>query len=143
MPKFRAYGKNDTAKPRKASASARSDLVAPALRTFFRIAAKWGLTTSQIRCLLGSPSPSTLARWRKTASGRVSQDVMERISYVFGIYKALHIHFSDSDQADGWLKRANAAPQFGGGSALDRMMGGQVADLYVVRQYLDSQRGWG
>jgi hypothetical protein len=139
MQKFRAHGENDMAKPRKASASARRDLVAPALRTFFRITAKWGLTTSQIRCLLGSPSPSTLSRWKKTASGRLSQDVMERISYVFGIYKALHIHFSDSEQADGWVKRANAAPQFGGGSALDRMMGGQVADLYVVRQYLDSQ----
>jgi hypothetical protein len=30
---------------------------------------------------------------------------------------------------------------FGGRSALDRMLSGNVADLYQVRQYLDSQRG--
>ena len=30
---------------------------------------------------------------------------------------------------------------FAGKSALDRMLGGQIADLFVVRQYLDAQRG--
>ena len=33
------------------------------------------------------------------------------------------------------------APLYGGKSALDRMLAGQVSDLYVVRQYLDAQRG--
>jgi len=31
--------------------------------------------------------------------------------------------------------------RFGGRCALARMLSGQVADLYVVRQYLDAQRG--
>ena len=44
-------------------------------------------------------------------------------------------------RADEWLRKPNSAPLFGGHSALDRMLGGQVADLYVVRQYLDAQRG--
>jgi len=44
-------------------------------------------------------------------------------------------------RADGWIRKANAAPLFGGHPALERMLGGQVADLYVVRQYLDAQRG--
>jgi len=39
------------------------------------------------------------------------------------------------------VREPNTAPLFGGRSALDRMMGGQVADLYVVRHYLDAQRG--
>jgi len=30
---------------------------------------------------------------------------------------------------------------FGGRSALDRMISGNVADLYAVRQYIDAQRG--
>jgi len=37
---------------------------------------------------------------------------------------------------------ANTATPFGGRSALDRMLSSNVADLYVVRQYLDAQRGW-
>lgn len=35
----------------------------------------------------------------------------------------------------------NAAPLFNGQSALDRLPSGHVADLYVLRQYLDAQRG--
>ena len=38
-------------------------------------------------------------------------------------------------------RRTGDAPPFGGRSALDRMLSGNVADLYIVRQYLDAQRG--
>ena len=74
--------------------------------------------------------------------GPVPADVLERISYILGIYKALHLLFADRAQADGWVRRPNAALMFGGRSALERMLAGQVADLYVVRQYLEGQRGW-
>ena len=69
------------------------------------------------------------------------KDALERISYILGIYKALQILLPDEKAADQWVKRPNTAPLFGGRSALDRMMSGQVADLFVVRQYLDAQRG--
>jgi hypothetical protein len=68
---------------------------------------------------------------------------MERISYVLGIYKALQVLLPDAAAADGWVRRPNAAPPFGGRSALERMLSGNVADLFLVRQYLDAQRaGW-
>lgn len=120
----------------------RRDLTGPALRAFFQIADRWQLTTEQERCLLGNPPRSTYFRWKRELDGSVTQDVLERISYLLGIYKALHILFPNDQQADGWVHRANTAALFGGRSALDRMLGGQVADLYVVRQYLDGQRGW-
>ncbi|MGZ5131764.1 MAG: MbcA/ParS/Xre antitoxin family protein, partial [Caldimonas sp.] len=53
----------------------------------------------------------------------------------------LHILFPVAERADEWVRKANTAPLFGGRSALDRMLAGQVSDLYVVRQYLDAQRG--
>lgn len=120
----------------------RRDLAGPALRAFFQIARRWQLNTEQERQLLGSPGRSTYFRWKRDQRGPVPHDVLERISYLLGIYKALHILFPDEAQADAWVKRANTAPLFGGGSALERMLGGQVADLFVVRQYLDAQRGW-
>jgi hypothetical protein len=43
--------------------------------------------------------------------------------------------------ADEWVRKPNKAQLFGGKSALDRMASGNVADLYVVRQYVDGQRG--
>ena len=67
--------------------------------------------------------------------------MLERISYVLGIHKALEILFPDPVRADAWVRRPNDAPLFGGRSALERMLGGNVSDLYVVRQYLDAQRG--
>ena len=123
-------------------APSRRDLAGPALRAFFRISAAWGLNTDQERILLGHPARSTYFRWKRDQQGPLTQDVLERISYLLGIYKALHILFPNEQQADSWLQRPNHAALFGGQPALQRMLGGQVADLYVVRQYLDGQRGW-
>ena len=118
-------------------------LSGPALRTFFRIAEVWGLNNEQQRVLLGSPSRATLFRWAKAPETvDLSPDTLERISYVLGIYKALHLLFTDRAQADGWVHRPNAGSIFNGQTAIERMLGGQVVDLYAVRRYLDGQRGW-
>lgn len=122
-------------------AAPRRDLAGPALRAFFNITRLWGLNTEQERTLLGSPGRSTFFRWKRDLDGALPRDALERISYLLGIWKALQVLFADPAQADAWVKRANDAPLFGGRSALERMLGGQVADLFVVRQYLDAQRG--
>ncbi|MXW47997.1 MAG: DUF2384 domain-containing protein, partial [Gammaproteobacteria bacterium] len=69
------------------------------------------------------------------------RDTLERISYILGIYKYLQILLPDQKLADEWVKRPNSAPLFDGRSALDLMMSGRVADLFIVRQYLDAERG--
>ena len=84
---------------------------------------------------------STFYKWKGGDVTTLPQDVLERISYIFGIYSALQVLLPKPEAADGWIKKPNTAPLFGGKSALDRMLSGQVADLYVVRQYLDAQRG--
>ncbi|MGZ8377474.1 MAG: MbcA/ParS/Xre antitoxin family protein [Gemmatirosa sp.] len=116
-------------------------LSGPALRTFFRIADAWRLSPSEQMTLLGGPPRSTFYKWREGGDVRLPRDVLERVSYVLGIFKALQILFSEPARADEWIRRANDAPPFGGRSALDRMLSGNVADLFVVRQYLDAQRG--
>lgn len=129
-------------RPRPATASPQPALGGPALRAYFAIAQAWGLKNAEARRLLGDPPESTWYKWKKLQDGHPGRDVLERISYVLGIYKALHILFPDPTRADAWLRKPNAALPFGGGSALDRMLSGNVADLYVVRSYLDAQRGW-
>ena len=118
------------------------DLGGPALRAFFAIADRWHLRIADQRRLLGEPAESTFYKWKRQREAQLGRDVIERISYVLGIYKSLQILFPDAERADAWIRRANAAPAFGGRSALDRMLSGNVADLYVVREYLDAQRGW-
>lgn len=114
---------------------------AAALRAFFQIADRWGLNTAQQRVLLGNPPASTYFKWKKALDGSLPRDALERISYLLGIYKALQILLPDAQRADHWVSEPNSAPLFGGDSALQRMLGGNVSDLFVVRQYLDAQRG--
>lgn len=112
------------------------------MRAFFNIAKLWQLTGAEQQTLLALPR-STLAKYRAHPDAvQLGPDTLERISYLLGIYKALQILIPDTGQADQWVRRSNSAPLFGGRSALDRMLGGHVGDLYVVRQYLDAQRGW-
>ena len=122
-------------------ASRRDDPAPVALRAFFNIAERWNLSAAEQRVLLGNPPSSTFFKWKKERKGPLSRDVLERISYVLGIYKALQILLADPERADSWVREPNAAPLFGGRSALERMLGGNVGDLYAVRQYLDAQRG--
>lgn len=112
-----------------------------ALRTFFRIADAWGLSGAESRTLLGAPPASTFFKWKAGQVGQVSRDVLERISYVLGIYKALQLLLPSPAAADAWVRQPNSAAPFHGVSALDRMLSGNVADLFVVRQYLDAERG--
>jgi hypothetical protein len=111
------------------------------LRAFANIAERWGLSVAEQLRLLGIGSRSTYFKWRREHAPRLPQDTLERLSYLLGIYKALQILLPDATAADEWLRKPNAAAPFGGRSALDRMLSGQVADLYVVRQYLDAERG--
>jgi len=113
----------------------------PALRTFFRIAERWNLNVEEQMKLLGITARSTYFKWKQDQEGRLSMDTLERISYLLGIFKALNILLPDEDAADQWVKKPNDGPLFGGKPALDRMLSGRVSDLYVVRQYLDAERG--
>ena len=112
-----------------------------ALRTFWRLADAWKLDASEQTTLLGV-GRTTLYQWKQgKVNAALDRHVLERLSYLFGIYAALQILLPVGERADEWVRKPNAAPVFGGGSALDRMLGGQVANLYVVRHYLDAQRG--
>ena len=126
---------------RRALPAPRADPGPAAFRAFLRLAELWQLTTEEQLVLLGAPARSTYFKWKKEGAAHLSADTLERLSYLLGIYKALQILFGDPVRADAWIRRPNAASPFGGRSALERMLGGQVADLYVVRQYLDAQLG--
>lgn len=112
-----------------------------ALTAFFNITSAWGLAAEDERVLLGSPPRSTFFKWKSDRAARLSMDTLERISYVIGIYKALHILLPTAEAADAWVKKPNVAATFAGKSALERMRGGHVIDLADVRRYLDAERG--
>jgi len=130
-----------TVRPIRPQTSDFSSAGGAGLRAFVKIAEAWRLTVAEQLRLLGIASRSTFFKWRREPDPRLPQDTLERLSYLLGIYKSLQILLPDPKAADDWVRRPNTAPPFGGGSALERMLSGQVADLYVVRQYLDAERG--
>ena len=79
------------------------------------------------------------ARWKLGDVGRLGRDGKARLSNLIGIHKALKIVFSEASRGYAWIKAPNAA--FGGQSALDVMLGGELTDLMRVRRYLDAERG--
>jgi uncharacterized protein (DUF2384 family) len=114
------------------------DRTQKALEGFFGIMALWGADGRQMRRILGSPSERTFYTWKAGQARRVSEDVVRRIGYVAGVYKALQILYSDSAQADAWVRRPNR--HFGDQTPLERMAAGDVTDLADVRRYLDAAR---
>jgi Protein of unknown function (DUF2384) len=131
-------------KPEDAAPVAPERLAAAGLRAFVRIAQAWGLSVDEQLCLLGQPPRSTFFAWRKQPErALLPRDTLERLSNLLGIYKSLQILLPDPAAADAWVRQPNTAPLFAGGSALQRMLAGNVSDLNLVRRYLDGVRGGG
>ena len=119
-------------------------MAAAGLRAFSRMAVAWGLSVDEQLALLGQPPRSTYFAWRKHPDKAVlPRDTLERLSNLLGIYKSLQILLPDAAAADAWVRQPNRATPFGGGTALARLLAGNVSDLNLVRRYLDGVRGGG
>jgi hypothetical protein len=108
------------------------------MRGFFGIMRLWDVGNADARRILGDPPERTFYAWKSGKVGRLPADVVRRIGYVAGIYKALQILYADAAQADGWVHRPNR--QFGGRTPLAHMAAGDVTDLAAVRAYVDAAR---
>jgi Protein of unknown function (DUF2384) len=109
------------------------------LRAAFALFAKWGVTDAQARRLLGQPSASTLYRWKRGEIGAIPPDTVWRLGDLMGIHKALRYMFTDPARGYAWVRKPSL--DFGGRSALERMLAGAPGDLAAVRAYLDAERG--
>ena len=118
----------------------RQRLSRSALRGFFRLAERWKLRDEDARELLGGLSSSAYYEWKKNTGRVLEVDRITRISYLIGIYKALHILYGDK-LADEWVKLPNTNAIFGGRTPLDYMMAGGLLAMQSVRKLLDARRG--
>jgi hypothetical protein len=127
---------------RTAEATEATALSAAAVRAFGNVALAWGMDLRERRAAFGNVSKQTIYNWREHPErARLNGDQLDRVSYLLGIYKALHILFTRPEQADSWIRRPNAALPFGGRPAADLMFSGRIEDLIRVRRYVDGARG--
>lgn len=112
------------------------------LPAIFAIFNQWCLTGAQQMTLLGLSNEKTLYNWKnQPQKAKLTRDLLERASYILGIYKSLQVLLPDAALADQWLATPNDNPLFNGTAPLDRLLAGQVVDLAVVRNFLDGERG--
>ena len=108
------------------------------LRAVLNLFGHWRMPDSEAAILLDI-APRTLARRKAGTAGSLSRDQKARLSNLIGIHKALRIIFQDPSRAYAWVRLPNAA--FGGKTALQVMLGGELTDLMRIRRYLDAERG--
>ena len=113
-----------------------------ALKAFFRITDEWGCTGEDQRKLLGNIGKTTLQKYKQLPPVRLSQDTMERISYIIGIYKAVQMLYPTPERANRRMMLTTTEAPFGGVSALEFMKRSQMKHLMLTRQYFDAKRGW-
>jgi Protein of unknown function (DUF2384) len=118
-----------------------AEISAASFRAFLHTAQYLDLSVGDRCRILGNLPAATYHRWVDRGAATLSRDLLERISLVLGIVKALRLLFATDDSGKRWLKSANRDAPFGGDTPLARMLRGSIADLYEVRRYLDAWRG--
>ena len=118
----------------------RERLSPSALRAFFNIVGRWCIRDEDARVLLGGLSNGPYYSWRKDPERTLDTDMLTRVSYLIGIFKALNVLYGEK-LADEWVRLPNQNPIFAGRTPLAYMMAGGVPSLQTVRRLLDARRG--
>lgn len=118
----------------------RERLSASALKAFFNLAARWQIRDEDARALLGGVSNGPYYQMKKNPDRVLDPDTLLRISYLIGIFKALHILHGES-LADEWIRLPNANRIFAGRTPLAYMLAGGLPAFETVRRLLDARRG--
>jgi len=118
----------------------RERLSPSALKAFFNIVERWNIRDEDARVLLGGLSNGPYYSWRKDPERTLDTDMLTRVSYLIGIFKALNVLYGEK-LADEWVRLPNQNPIFAGRTPLAYMMAGGVTSLQTVRRLLDARRG--
>ena len=118
----------------------RERLSESALRAFFNMMARWSVRDEDARALLGGISNGPYYKLKQDPSKTLNTDILTRISYLVGIFKALNIIYGEK-LADEWVSLPNTNPLFGGRAPLDNMIRGGIPTMQAVRRLLDARRG--
>lgn len=115
-------------------------VAAVAAKAFTRVAEAWELRGEDAAALI-EVAPRTWSRMKAQSwSGRLRKDQLMRISALVGLYKGLHLYFSD-ELADRWPTLANSGQAFGGRTPVERMLEGGLPAILETRDYVDALRG--
>lgn len=119
-------------KPQKISSSV-------AFKLGSNILEKWRCSASDKQAILGL-TKSSYYRFQNNESATLSNDQLERISYIANIHQALKMVFSNPDNVYGFMAMRNDNPYFNGNSPLSLISTGKFGTLYEVFKRIDAMR---
>jgi Protein of unknown function (DUF2384) len=125
--------------PDLSSQTERKRLSPGALQGFFNIMEHWRIRDEDARQLLGGVSNGPYYQMKKAPDAKVlDADVLVRISYLIGIFKALN-SLHGQELADQWVRLPNSNRIFSGSTPLEYMKKGGTGAMQNVRRLLDAR----
>ncbi len=129
-------------------AFSREEQAAALVKAFFHLTKEWGLGTDEARALLGFPGKSRFYDLRnglQRAVSALSEDEMDRLAYLAGIYAGLGILFSPENTLN-WLRNPAVEVEgftrpWGATAPLAHMLSGKMEQLIDVYRYVNGLRG--
>ncbi|ASP49476.1 antitoxin Xre-like helix-turn-helix domain-containing protein [Cognaticolwellia beringensis] len=100
---------------------------------------KWRCSASDKQAILGL-TKSSYYRLQNNESATLSNDQLERISYIANIHQALKMVFTNPDNIYGFMAMKNDNPYFNGNSPLSLISTGKFGTLYEVFKRIDAMR---
>ncbi|MCZ4310260.1 MbcA/ParS/Xre antitoxin family protein [Vibrio pomeroyi] len=109
------------------------------------ILSSWGCTAQQSQNILKISSTSYHKFKANPEKTNLSDDQLERVSYLLNMHQALRIVFSNPANVNGFMSMKNNNDYFAGRTPLEIISSGKFGDLYEVGKRIDALRGglWG
>lgn len=128
----------------------RSEEASALIEAFFQITEEWRLTTDEARALLGHPGKTRFTSLRRKLPGsahRLSEDELDRLVYITGIYYSLGILFS-AENVLNWLRNPakasdGAVRPWGTAAPMNHMLVGKMEHIIDVYRYVNGMRNNG
>ncbi len=118
-----------------------SGLSAAGLKTVLTILDRWGCSPEQVQKILQISRPAYYKYRKNPQQANLSQDQLERLSYLLNIHGSLRTLFENPTNVYGFMSLKNDNPFFNGKSPLDVISTGQFAALYETFKRIDALRG--
>ena len=100
---------------------------------------RWQVRDEDARALLGGVTNGPYYLMKREPARVLDADRLTRVSYIVGIFKALHLLHSEA-LADRWIQLPNANRIFAGSPPLAYMIRGGLPAFAIVRQLVDARR---
>lgn len=111
------------------------------LKTVMAILDKWGCTPEQAQAILQISKASYYKFKKDPAAAQLSNDQLERLSYLLNIHASLRTLFENPENIYGFMSLINHNPYFNGRRPLELLSTGHFGTLYEVHKQLDALRG--